>query len=71
MPRNMWLVQVVSVPCSPMRLSCGHWGLRVRDVRVWAMVVMNLGMKIASRRSYVMHGKLYERGVCAVLLGSR
>ena len=42
-PRTMGLVQIVNALCSPMRLSCGRWGLRVRDVRVWAMLVMNFG----------------------------
>ena len=42
-PGNMGLVQIVSAPCSRMRVSCGRWGIRVRDLRVWAMVVMEVG----------------------------
>ena len=39
----MGRVQVVSALCSPMRFCCGRWRLRVRDVRVGAMVVMEFG----------------------------
>ena len=42
-PGNTGLVQIVSVPSSPMRVSFLALGFVGRDVRVWAMVVMEYG----------------------------